>query len=151
MERETAAKKRPSNAEGRVLLGTEKDFDIREPLAICPGASQTFDLKAEAVRDKIVFDLRFSDQEDFMFQLRLPDRGESMLARLDIVGQPHRNPGGEWVQTPHLHLYHQRYESGIAHPIDPYEFRDIRDFQKSYADFCSRFHIVRSPRLDVEG
>lgn len=87
-----------------------------------------------------------------MFQLRAADRVKGVLARLDTwSNNEHQNPGGKRVPTPHLHLYKHGYTDKFAHPIDPREFRDIGDILKTYDDFCSRFNIVRSPRLIVEG
>lgn len=81
----------------------------------------------------------------------MPDRNEGMLARLDTVGLPHRNPNGRLVPTPHLHKYLRGYDSGAAHPIKASEFRDIGDILKSYDDFCTLFNVVRRPRLLIEG
>ena len=39
-----------------------------------------------------------------------------VLRRLDLEGPPHRNPDGEVVPCPHLHVYREGYErSGLTH------------------------------------
>ena len=39
-----------------------------------------------------------------------------VLARLDFGGAPHRNPDGEEIRSPHLHLYREGYGDKWAIP-----------------------------------
>ncbi len=54
-------------------------------------------------------------------------RQVAILARLDFGGAPHRNPDGEEVGSPHLHLYRKGYGDKWVFPIPPEKFRNLDD------------------------
>src|ERR1700737_4092718 len=49
-------------------------------------------------------------------------RAAIVLMRLDLDGSPHRNPDGEEIPCPHLHIYREGYGDkwAIAAPADRY-------------------------------
>jgi len=79
------------------------------------------------------------------FQMRA--RKAVILARLDLDGPPHRNPDGEELPCPHLHVFREGYGDKWAMAL-PDRFLDAVDsFQllDIFMDFCS---IVEKPIID---
>ena len=50
-----------------------------------------------------------------------------ILARLCVVGSPHRNPDGEEIPAPHLHIYKDGYADKWAFPAPGHEFGNPDD------------------------
>jgi len=59
----------------------------------------------------------------------LQNRGRKVivLARLDCGGPPHRNPDGEEVDCPHLHLYRENFGDKWAFPVPAGSFSNPGD------------------------
>lgn len=68
-----------------------------------------------------------------------------VLIRLDIDGAPHTNPDGVRLSGTHLHLYREGYDDKWAEPLDPSRFRDTRDIQRAFEDFCGYCNIQGIP------
>ncbi|MBX3109946.1 MAG: hypothetical protein KF743_12245 [Fimbriimonadaceae bacterium] len=69
-----------------------------------------------------------------------------ILARLDIGGPPHRNPDGEEVPCPHLHLYREGFGDKWAIPL-PSQFTDPGDLWQSLEDFMSFINVSQRPNI----
>lgn len=72
-----------------------------------------------------------------------------VLRRLDIDGPPHRNPDGEIIPCPHLHMYKEGYGAKWAYPISPEMFNDLTDQGKTLHDFLSAINTVEAPQLQM--
>lgn len=72
-----------------------------------PGQNITIVLKSRDKREEFLLDVWRSGtiQSKVRFQIRA--RQSVVLARLDLSETPHRNPGGEKISSPHLHLYRE--------------------------------------------
>lgn len=71
-----------------------------------------------------------------------------ILARLDFGGAPHRNPDGEEIPCPHLHLYREGYGDKWASraPADRFEpGAEPWDMLQEFMRFCN---ISQPPRLE---
>lgn len=71
-----------------------------------------------------------------------------VLLRLDIGGAPHRNPDGQEIPSPHLHIYKEGYGDKFAYPL-PREFtfcENTLDYLDTFMDYCN---IVGKPNLDT--
>lgn len=79
------------------------------------------------------------------FQTRA--RKTVILARLDIAGPPHRNPDGEEIVCPHLHLYREGYGDKWAIPL-PEMFRGTEDSIKLLDTFMDYCKIVNKPIIE---
>jgi len=78
------------------------------------------------------------------FQMRA--RRAVILARLDLDGPPHRNPDGEELPCPHLHVFREGYGDKWAIPLPDY-FRNTSDSIRLldiFMDFCN---IVEKPMI----
>jgi len=72
-----------------------------------------------------------------------------VLARLDFGGQPHRNPNGKEIASPHLHLYREGYGDKWAFPIKAGEFPNIDDAWKTLGDFMRYCNITKPPAIQA--
>ena len=70
-----------------------------------------------------------------------------VLARLDFGGAPHRNPDGEEVPSPHLHLYREGYGDAWAYSLDPAVFSHQTDAWTLLQDFMRYVNIVKAPLI----
>ena len=61
------------------------------------------------------------------FQSRV--RVAIVLARLDLGGAPHRNPDGEEIACPHLHVYREGYGDKWAYPLTQVSFKGANDWE----------------------
>lgn len=71
-----------------------------------------------------------------------------VLVRLDFGGQPHRNPDGEELQSPHLHVYREGYGDKWAVPVPTGAFQNITDTWKTLEDFMRFCNIANPPSIE---
>lgn len=88
------------------------------------------------------------DRAKLKYQTR--SRVVVILARLDIAGPPHRNPDGEELSSPHLHLYREGYGDKWAFPVDPEAFTDVHDAWALLEDFQRYCNITQPPLIQRE-
>ncbi|MGE7468629.1 DUF6978 family protein [Bosea sp. NPDC003192] len=72
-------------------------------------------------------------------------RTTMVLARVDIGGAPHRNPDGEEIGCPHIHLYREGYGDRWAFAVPPDKFTDPSDHWQTLNDFMRFCNITRPP------
>lgn len=79
------------------------------------------------------------------FQTRA--RKAVILARLDLAGPPHRNPDGEEIACPHLHLYREGYGDKWAAPLPEVLARigDVIELMDAFMDYC---RVVGKPIIE---
>jgi hypothetical protein len=71
-----------------------------------------------------------------------------VLVRIDFGGQPHRNPDGQEITSPHIHIYKEGYGDKWAYPL-PYEkFTDINDRWQMLKDFMQYCNITKTPKIE---
>jgi hypothetical protein len=71
-------------------------------------------------------------------------RKNIILLRLDINGGPHRNPDGQEVGSPHVHIYREGYNDKWAYEL-PKEFKNINDPWETLLDFYRYCNITKPP------
>jgi hypothetical protein len=78
------------------------------------------------------------------------NRGRSVvvLLRLDIDGPPHRNPEGEEVPCPHIHIYKQGYGDKWAYPLPAGKFSDLNDLFVVLQDFMAYCNVTDPPLIN---
>ena len=77
-------------------------------------------------------------------------RGVIVLVRLDVGGPPHRNPDGEEVACPHLHLYREGFGDKWAVPVPRDDFPDPADLSRVLDDFLAFCNVVERPDIEWE-
>ena len=107
-----------TQAEAATLLTLYKHYR-EDKLLIFPsfGGSLEIPLFSDDNREEFILTVSRSyiKLESNTFQTRT--RKAIILARLDIDGPPHRNPDGEEIPCPHLHLYREGYNDKWAQPL----------------------------------
>ena len=68
------------------------------------------------------------------------------MCRLDL-GVPHRNPDGEEIPAPHLHIYREGYDDKWAYPLPQDTFTNIDDKWQIFLDFMKYCNIVDAPNF----
>ena len=68
-----------------------------------------------------------------------------VLARLDFGGTPHRNPDGEEIGSPHIHLYREGFGDKWAFPVPNQHFTYLDDPWQILEDFMRFCKVVEPP------
>ena len=72
------------------------------------------------------------------------------LARLDFGGPPHRNPDGDEIGSPHLHLYRAGWGDRWAEPVSLEHFSNPGDTWQLLEDFMRFWNMVTEPVIQKE-
>jgi len=112
------------------------------------GEQLTIPLASANKREKFILDMHRGNINLQKITHQMRGRGIIVLVRLDIEGPPHRNPDGEEVPCPHLHLYREGYGDKWAKPIDISEFPHISDMWQTLHDFMQFCNITQKPRIE---
>ena len=70
-----------------------------------------------------------------------------VLVRLDFGGPPHRNPDGEEIGCPHLHVYREGYGTKWAQPVPTDRFTRLQDLWYTLEEFTRYCNIAEFPNL----
>ena len=71
-----------------------------------------------------------------------------VLIRLDLGGPTHRNPDGQEIPCPHLHIYREGFGDKWAIPVPGDRFANIPDLWRTLEDFMVYCNITRPPNID---
>ena len=71
-----------------------------------------------------------------------------ILARLDFGGAPHRNPDGQEIASPHLHLYRKGFNDKWAFPVPLDAFPNLPDYWRTFDDFMVFCNVVAPPIIN---
>jgi hypothetical protein len=69
-----------------------------------------------------------------------------VLVRLDL-GSPHRNPDGEEIGVPHIHLYKEGYGDKWASLLPAGVFTNLSDSWQILIDFMKYCNVVQPPNF----
>ncbi len=75
-------------------------------------------------------------------------RSVVVLARLELEGAPHRNPDGQRVDCPHLHVYREGYDDKWAYPLPSEHFTNPADAWTTLQEFLRYCRIVEPPPIE---
>jgi hypothetical protein len=123
---------------------------VNEDIVFCPsqGKSVTIPLVSEDKRENFSLDIRCGGricQVKATYQNRV--RQTVVLIRLDLGGAPHRNPDGEEIACPHLHVYREGYGAKWAKSISADRFSNCMDLWETLQDFMSYCNITKQPNI----
>lgn len=106
--------------------------------------SLTVPLKAASGNEEFLLDVRRGriDLQKCTFQNR--GRKIIVLLRLDTAGPPHRNPDGQVIPCPHLHVYREGFADKWAYPL-PDNFSGITDQWQLLVEFMNHCNITLVP------
>jgi MoaA/NifB/PqqE/SkfB family radical SAM enzyme len=72
-----------------------------------------------------------------------------ILRRLDIEGAPHRNPDGEVIPCPHLHIYRENFGDKWAYALPADKFLHLGDLYQTFEDFMTECNVIETPKLQM--
>ncbi len=112
------------------------------------GESVVLPLQSANKREKFLLDLSCSRINLLKVKMQTRGRQVIVLVRLDLGGAPHRNPDGEEIQVPHIHIYREGYGDKWAKPVPIDQFCAITDVWSTFEDFLRFCNITQSPYID---
>lgn len=140
------ADSRPTQAEADALLAVLKErLDDSEWQFPGPIPSVRIPLASRHGSERFVLDLNRGRINVLKRTYQTRGRQVVILARLDLVGAPHRNPDGTEIACPHLHLYREGYEDKWAIPVPRDLFSDLSNRQRTLDEFMAYCNVVKPP------
>ena len=126
----------------------KRTADQREWMFPGPGDGLVLPLTSVDRRENFLLDI-------LRFQIKLTKatyqnraRVAITLYRLDIDGAPHRNPDGEEIPCPHLHIYREGFGDRWAIPAPIARFPDTSDLFATLDAFMHHCNIAEQPVIE---
>ena len=110
-----------------------------------PGGSLVLPLTSTDKKESFLLDIRRGRIRLSKATYQNRARQTVILVRLDLGGAPHRNPDGEEIACPHIHLYREGYGDKWAHPLPTDRFTDAVDLWQTLDDFMRYCNIIEPP------
>lgn len=137
-----------SQSEADVLVAMAK-VKVNDDLHDYPGTggSLIVPLTSQDKREEFLLDI-YRGRIDLLkgtYQNRA--RQVIVLVRIDFGGAPHRNPDGEEVPCPHLHLYREGFGDKWAVPLPLDQFPNSNDLWLTLEDFMRFCNVVDPPAI----
>jgi len=133
--------------EARVLLQMEKHYLDNVGFVFTGlGEALRIPLFSDDHREEFMLDITRSRIEIRKTTLQNRARKAVVLARLDLGGPPHRNPDGEEIPCPHMHLYREGYGDKWAVPL-PDDFTNSLDIPHTLNEFMQYCNIITKPDI----
>lgn len=107
-----------SQHEANSLMSMEKEFTSQEQLVLSNlQINITRELTSLDKKELFLLDIWRSGFNLAKIKIQNRAREVNILVRVDFGGSPHRNPDGNIIQCPHIHLYREGYHDKWAYPI----------------------------------
>ena len=130
-----------TQAEADALLAVEK-HRVDESRWTYPGMGGRIEVPLISANRREGFFLDVSRGRIDLLRTKYQARARQVvsLARVDVAGAPHRNPDGEEIPCPHLHLYREGLGDkwAIAAPSDRYaNTMDLPSTCEAFLEHCN--------------
>lgn len=112
------------------------------------GQSTTIPLVSSDRREQFMLDL--SRGRIDMHKVKIQNRARAVipLVRLDLGGSLHRNPDGEEIPSPHLHIYREGYGDKWAIRVPINSFTEIENIRVTFDDFLRYCNVTVPPHIE---
>lgn len=104
-------------------------------------------LHSQDNREDFILDVNSSRVKLLKNSFQNRARKTIILARVDIDGAPHRNPDGEEIPCPHMHIYKSDYGDKWAVSLPPEKFGNPDDAWQVLNDFMQFCNITSRPPI----
>ncbi len=136
----------PTQSEADALLALAKYCLDQRPRDYPPrGIGQTIELFSQDKREVFLLDVERSSINLSKGKYQTRARQIVILARLCFGGPPHRNPDGEDVPRPHIHIYREGFADKWAFQLPVDDFSNQTDLWALLQDFMGYCNIVERP------
>jgi len=138
-----------TQAEADALIAMEKHRASEERVDFpMGGQSLALPLQSPDKREHFLLDL--SRARIDLLKVKMQNRGRQVmvLVRLDLGGAPHRNPDGEEIPVPHLHVYREGFGDKWAVAVPPDRFLATADVWRTLEDFMRFCNISQPPNIE---
>lgn len=128
------------------LIGMEKHrVDDQEWLFPSPGDRIAIPLTSSDKREQFVLDVSRGQIKLSKATFQNRARQAIILIRLDLDGRPHRNPDGQEIPCPHLHVYREGFGDKWATPAPSDKFANTLDLFFTLDEFMTQCNITKRP------
>jgi hypothetical protein len=129
------------------LIAMEKRaIDEKEWLFPAPGERVAIPLTSFDKRESFTLDVTRAQIRLTKATYQNRARAAIILVRLDVDGPPHRNPDGEEIPCPHLHIYREGYGLKWASPA-PARYTNVLDLFFTCEAFMQQCNIIEPPNI----
>ena len=138
-----------TQAEADASIGMQK-HRVNEDRSDFPMAGQSLVLPLQSVDRREQFMLDLSRGRIDLLKVKMQNRGRQVvvLVRLDLGGAPHRNPDGEEISVPHLHVYREGFGDKWAVPIPADRFTATNDVWRTLDEFLRFCNVTQPPHIE---
>lgn len=138
-----------SQYEANLLIGMEKVFASQEQLVLGNLLiNVTRELTSLDKRELFLLDIWRSGLNLSKIKMQNRAREVNILVRVDFGGSLHRNPDGNTIQCPHIHLYREGYHDKWAYPLSDFsDFRNSENITELLEDFSRYCNIIKLPSI----
>ena len=137
-----------SQAEADLLIAMEKHrVDDREWQFPSPGTHLEIPLTSNDKRENFLLDVNRGQIRLTKATFQNRARQTVILMRLDVDGPPHRNPDGQEIPCPHLHVYREGYSDKWAMPAPVSIYQNVSDLFSTFEAFMSHCNVKLAPNL----
>lgn len=138
-----------TQAEADALIAMEK-YRVNEDRSDFPMGGQSLIVPLQSADKREHFLLDVSRGRIDLLKVKMQNRGRQVvvLVRLDLGGAPHRNPDGEEMLPPHLHVYREGYGDKWAIPVPADRFGATGNLWITLEDFMRFCNITRPPHIE---
>jgi hypothetical protein len=134
--------------EADALMAMEKTkVDEREWLFPSEGERGAIPLASFDKRENFMLDVTRAQIKLTKATYQTRARAAIILMRLDLDGPPHRNPDGEEIPCPHLHLYREGYGDKWAIPAPLDRYPTSLDMFLTFEAFMNHCNITEPPHI----
>ena len=137
-----------NQSEADALIAMEKHRLDDERRSYPTSGSLVVPLQSPDKREQFLLDIRRGRIDLLKGTYQSRARQVVVLVRLDFGGAPHRNPDGQEIGSPHLHLYREGFGDkwAVAVPIE--HFPRTSDLWRTFEDFMRYCHITMPPFIE---
>lgn len=138
-----------TQAEADALIAMEK-HRTNEDRSDFPMGGQSLVLPLQSVDRREQFLLDLSRGRIDLLKVKMQNRGRqvAVLVRLDLGGAPHRNPDGEEIPVPHLHVYREGFGDKWATAVPADRFTTTSDVWQTLEDFLRFCKVTQPPHIE---
>lgn len=138
-----------TQAEADALIDMEKHRMNDDPYDFpMGGQSLVLPMQSSDKREHFLLDLSRGRIDLRKVKMQTRGRQVIVLVRLDLGGPPHRNPDGEEISGPHLHVYREGYSDKWAIPLPSDRFRINDGMWTTLEDFFQFCNVTLQPNIE---